>query len=107
MHGHDADLVARYFHVALHLGVGGAQPGHKTLQRGRRLALVVQRQFEEFIERVVGFVPEPSQDPRAAAIAAEQPGIERKRRLADEAALALFETRQSGLEPVVTRGVRR
>ena len=81
MHGHDADFVARDLHVALDLGVGGAQPRHEALQRGRRLALIGQRQFEKFVERVVGLMPEPLQDARAAAVAAEQPGIERKRRL--------------------------
>ena len=90
VHGHDADFVARDFHVALHFGVGGAQPRHKALQRGRRLALIAQRQFEKFVERVVGFMAEPPQDPRAAAVAAEQPGIERKRRLGGKTALAVF-----------------
>ena len=90
MHGHDADFVARDFHVALHLGVGGAQPRHETLQRGRRLSLIAQRQFEKFVQRVVGFMPEPPQDSRAAAVAAEQPGVERERRLLHHTRLAGF-----------------
>ena len=106
MHGHDADFVARDFHVALHFGVGGAQPRHEPLQRGRRLALIVEREFQKFVERVVGLMPEPPQDPRAAAIAAEQPGVERERRLADEAALALLEPLQRSREPAVCRGLR-
>ena len=40
MHGHDADFVARDFHVALDFGIGRAQPRHETLQRCRGLALV-------------------------------------------------------------------
>ena len=99
MHGHDADFVARDFHVALHLGVGGAQPRHKTLQRGRRLSLVTQRQFEKFVQRVVGLMPEPPQDSRPAAVAAEQPGIERKRRFARRNARSqAFRRAKRGLE---------
>ena len=90
VHRHDADFVARDFHVALHFGVGGAQPRHKALQRGRRLALIAQGEFEKFVERVVGFMAEPLQDPLAAAVAAEQPGIERERRFGEKAALAGF-----------------
>ena len=104
MHRHDADLVARNFHVALHFEIGRAQPRHKALQRGRRLAFVVQRQFQKLIERVVRLVSEPPQDSRAAAVAAEQPGIERKRRLAGKAALALFEPPQRIPQPAVGRG---
>ena len=59
MHGHDADFVARDFHVALHLGIGRAQPRHETLQRGRRLALVGQREFEKLVERVGRLMAEP------------------------------------------------
>ena len=43
----------------------------------------------------------PSQDTGAAAIAAEQPGIERERRFADKAAFALFEPLQCFREAVV------
>ena len=90
VHGHDADFVARDFHVALHFEVGGAQPRHEALQRGRRLALIAQREFEKFVERVIGLVAEPPQDALPAAVAAEQPGIEGKWRLLQNAALACF-----------------
>ena len=101
MHGHDADFVARDFHVALHLEIGGAQPGHKTLQRGRRLALIGKRQFQKLIERVIGFMAEPLQDARASAVAAEQPGIEGERRLLKETALALLEAFTRTLKPFI------
>ena len=94
MHGHDADFVAGNFHVALHFGIGRAQPRHEALQRGGRLALIAQRQLEKFVERIGGLMPEPFQDAQAAAVAAEQPGVECKRRLDGETALAGFETPQ-------------
>jgi hypothetical protein len=31
VHGHDAHLVARHLHVALHFGACGAQPRHEAL----------------------------------------------------------------------------
>ena len=107
MHRHDADFVARDFHVALDLGVGGAQPRHEALQRGRRLPLIAERQLEKLVERVIGFMAEPLQDPRAAAVAAEQPGIEGKRRLGGKTALAGFKALQRGGEFAVRRRVRR
>jgi len=73
MHGHDTDLVARNLHVALHLGVGRAQPRHEALQRGRRLAFIAEREFEKLVERVIGLMAEPFQDALPAAVAAEQP----------------------------------
>ena len=63
----------------------------KPCSEAGALRLVGQRQFEEFVERVVGLVPEPAQDARAPAVAAEQPGIEGKRRLGAEAPLAFVE----------------
>jgi hypothetical protein len=93
MHRHDADLVARDFHVALYLGVGRAQPRHEALQRRRRLALVVQCKLQEFVERVIGLVAEPPQHALPPSVTAEHPRIERKRRLVCEAALALQEAR--------------
>ncbi|MFN5671114.1 UvrD-helicase domain-containing protein, partial [Bradyrhizobium sp.] len=69
--------------------LGGAQPRDEPQQRGPRHALKAQRQFEEFVERVIGLVAEPAQHARPPAVAAEQPGVERERRLLGEAALAL------------------
>ncbi len=92
MHGHDADFIAGNFHVALPLKVGRAQPRHKTLQRGGRFALIAQRKLEKFVERVVGFMAEPPKDSLPAAVAAEQPGIERKRRFGFVTALTDFKT---------------
>jgi len=50
-------------------------------------------------------MPEPSQDSLPAAIAAEQPGIERKWRLGNKTALALFQTAQRVLQFTVGRSV--
>jgi len=49
-------------------------------------------------------VSKPAQDSRAAAITTEQPGIERKRRFAGKAPLALFEPPQRVPQPAVGRG---
>src|SRR5947207_1443162 len=43
VHGHHPHLVARNLHVALDLRIGAAQPGDKTLQRRRLLALDYER----------------------------------------------------------------
>ena len=56
-----------------YFGVGRTQPRHEALQRSRRLAFMVQGKFEELVERIVGFMAEPPQDARPAAIAPERP----------------------------------
>ena len=84
---HYPHFVAGNFHVALYFSVGGPQPGHKPLQRSGRLAFEIQSEFEEFVERIIGFMAEPPQNTRPAAIASEQPGIECKRRLVLESSL--------------------
>ncbi len=77
VHGHDAHLVAPKLHVALHLRAGRAQPGDEALQRRAGSApLVVEREIEEFVERIVGFEAEPGEKALAAAAGTEQPGIE-------------------------------
>ena len=51
---HDADLVARDLHVALHVGLRGAEPGDEALQ-GRSLStLIVERDIEKFLQGVIG-----------------------------------------------------
>ena len=67
VHRHHPHLVARHFHVALHLGLRRAQPRDEALQRRRLGALVVEREIEKFVERVVGLVAEPRQELLAAA----------------------------------------
>ena len=62
MHGHHPHLVARDLHVALDLGFGGAQPGDEALQRRRLAPLVVEREVEEFVERVVRLRAEPREE---------------------------------------------
>ena len=82
MNRHHPNLVAGQLHVALHLGLRVAQPGHEALQRWRFAALVVERKIEEFVERVGRFVTEPRKDFTAKAARAEKSRIERKRRFA-------------------------
>ncbi len=50
------------------------------MQRRRLGALVIEREIEEFVERVVGLVAEPPQDLLSPAACAEQIGVEGKRR---------------------------
>ena len=69
------------------------------MQRGGRLAFVVQRELEELIERIIGLVAEAAQNASAAAVAAEQPGVERKWRFPDKTPLALLEARERSLDP--------
>src|SRR5204863_4792833 len=64
----------------------------KALQRSRRLSFVVQGEFEKLVQRVIGFMAEPPQDARPAAVGTEQPRIECKWRLGLETALAFFQT---------------
>ena len=71
----------------------------KPCSEAGALRLVGERQFEEFVERIIGLVAEPAQDARAALIAAKQPGIERKRRLGAKALLAFDEPVERILEP--------
>ena len=80
MHGHDADFVARHFHVAAHFGARRAQPGDEALQRRRALRFVIEREIEEFVERVVGFRSEPRQNFRAAFGGAQHMREKRKGR---------------------------
>ena len=68
MHGHHADFVARDFHVAFDLGARLPQPGEEALQRRRLAPLVIEREIEELVERIVGFGTEPGEKtpPRTA-----------------------------------------
>ena len=60
----------------------GAQPGDEALQGRRLAALVVEREFEEFVERVVGLRPEPREERVRPPLGAEHARVERERRLA-------------------------
>ena len=63
-----------HLHVALDLGLRRAQPGDEALQRRRLAAFVVEREIEEFIERVVGLVARAGARNFAPALpGAEQP----------------------------------
>ena len=66
VHGHDPHLVAGDLHVALHFGARLAEPSKETLQRRRFAALVVEREIEEFIERIVRLVAETRHEIAAA-----------------------------------------
>ena len=82
MHGHHPHLIARDFHVALDLRVGAAQPGDKTLQRRRLAALVIEREVEEFVERVGCLRAEAGKVFSPSALGPEHARIEGKRRVA-------------------------
>ncbi len=94
VHGHDADFVARDLHVAFDLGAGVAQPGDETLQRRRLAPLVVQRQIEKLVERIVGLGAEPAEETASRAAGAEKPGIECKRRVRPRVVRELIEPRR-------------
>ena len=68
VHGHDAHFVAGDFHVAFDFGLGITQPGNKSLQRRRVAPLVIEREIEELVQRVVGLDSKPAEEapPRAA-----------------------------------------
>src|SRR5262249_44721098 len=85
-------------HVALDLGVGRTQPGHEALQRAGGLALIIKRELEELVERVIGLMPEPSENALPPAVTPEQPGVERERSFVREAAFALGEARFNAME---------
>src|SRR5439155_3327244 len=68
--------------VAFHVGLRRAQPGDEALQRRRLAPLVIEREIEEFVERVVGLVTEPGEEALAATFGAEHARIEDERRLA-------------------------
>ena len=73
MHGHDPHFVTRDLHVAFDLGARRAQPGDEALQRRSFAPLVVEREIEEFVERVVCFRAKPREEALPAAAGAEQP----------------------------------
>ena len=82
VHGHHPHFVARDLHVALDFGARLAQPGEETLQRRRLAPLVIEREIEEFVERVVGFRAEPREETPPRAAGAENFRVKRERRLA-------------------------
>ena len=88
MDGHDAEFVTANLHVALDFAVRRAQPRQKTLQRRHRTLFELQRQLEIFVDRIIGLVGQTLEDPRAAAVLAEQPRIELVRSRASNALLA-------------------
>ncbi len=64
---HHPHLIARHLHVALHFALRGAQPGQETLQRRCLARLIVEREIEEFVERVIGLWSEAGEKLFAAA----------------------------------------
>ena len=80
VHRHHPHLVARHLHVALDLGLALRAARRRSPAATASRALVVEREIEELVERVVGFVAEPRQDALAPAVGAEQARIERERR---------------------------
>ena len=82
MHRHDPHLVAPDLHVAFDFGPGVPQPAQETLQRRRFPALIVEREIEKFIERVVSFRSKPPQKKPPRTALSEEPRVKRKRRFA-------------------------
>src|SRR5262245_46586502 len=79
MHRHHSHLVPGDLHVALHLGLCRAQPCDETLQRRCLSLLVVERELEEFVERIVRLVTEPGEEALAPAFGTQHARIERER----------------------------
>src|SRR5262249_58635128 len=73
-----------------------AQPGDEAVQRRRLAPLVVEREIEEFVERIVGLVTERGEEAPAAAFGAEHARIEGERRLARPSGKALELPRRVG-----------
>ena len=109
VHRHHPDFVARDFHVALHLGVGGAQPGHEALQRCRCLALR-RRSASSRNSSSASLASCPSR-PRMRArppSPPSTPGIERERRLAAAPrASQAIEARRAASKACVCRALAR
>ena len=82
VYGHHPHLVAGDFHVALHFGIGRAQPGHEALQRRRLAPLIGQCEIEEFVERVIRLGSEPREDALSCAARSEQTRVEGERTVA-------------------------
>src|SRR5512142_739317 len=61
MHRHDAHLVAALLHVALDLDIAAAKLIDEALQRRRRLAVIDEREVEEFVDRLGRLGPESDQ----------------------------------------------
>ena len=81
MHGQDANLVALAFaEIALDLDITGGDPAQEALQRGHVLALVGERQGEEFLDRVGRLGPEPLEQRLSPTTGAEDLGIKLERR---------------------------
>ena len=89
VHRHHPHLVAGDLHVALHVGLRGAQPGDEALQRRRLAPFVREREIEEFVQRIVGLVPEPGEETLAAAFGPQHARVKRKRHLPRPFAKAL------------------
>ena len=74
--GQHPDAVALRLEVALDLRLVRLDLGEKAGQRRRLAALVGEREREELVDRVGGVVAEPRDQRLAAAVLAEQAGVE-------------------------------
>ncbi len=79
MHRHDADFVALLLHVALDLRAGRPQPVQKPLQAWGLARLIVEREAEEFIDRVSSFGAEARQQGAAQSVRFEPRHVELER----------------------------
>ena len=77
VHGQDPNLVVLSFaEIALHLDVAGHQPVQKALQGRYMLALVGERQGEEFVDRIGRLGAEPLQHRPSPVFGSQDLGIE-------------------------------
>src|SRR3546814_4405028 len=76
MHRHHTHRAVLLLEIAFDLQLASVEPMQKAFQGGRVLALVGQREGEEFVERIGGVRTETCQQLLAAAPGAEQRCIE-------------------------------
>ena len=71
MHGHDANLVAAFVHVALDLCPTADDPVKESLHGGRMIAFELEREIQEFVNWIVCIGTEPRQQLLASAFFAQ------------------------------------
>ena len=80
----------------LHFGFGRRAARRRSPAATASRALIVEREVEEFVERVVGLGPEPRQELRAAASAPSSARKKRERRHLRAACAELSSARRGG-----------
>ena len=78
--GQHAHALGLDLHVALDLRVSRLDLGEKIMERRRLALLMRQREGQEFVDRVGGFVSEPADQRESAAVLAEEARVKSERR---------------------------